>query len=427
MRHDAKAFAPNHETRLRKKQKSGNGIVSGNGFLRAAARLCLFVFVWVIIVISQIKKEKAIEQQIGRFERSARRRLRRLASISPRLGDLIISFPAAAYVIATNSVDPDAAGEAVRRVKEGCSLQEVAKPLGIPMWLKRVPPEAFSGNPSAFPDGEKFARSIAGRIPKNPEDACHWLSWVCFASQAADEEFALWIASEKPPFTQQLPSGRVPLRPLAVFAWYSRHSRSLAHELMEKPWQPSMRFSTAMSAMQGWLDRVAGLFKPQRPRRGPGRYSRRPSGGLRMVPLRTGPQLREEGRIMNHCVGDYVQQVATGECLIFSVRDGVDHIATMEIRHHAHRNGYSINQLQGPSNRRPSEAVRIFARNWVDQFSVDPTLAMQTNSEEFTLKPAQWQELWQPYTAAKGGAGFELKPANLEALLAEADALRLAT
>jgi PcfJ-like protein len=394
--------------------------------LRAVVQLCPFVFVWVTIVISQIKKAEAIEQQIGRFERSARRRLRRLASISPRLGDLIISFPAAAYVIATNSVGPDAAGEAVRRVKEGSSLQDVAKPLGIPMWLKRVPPEAFSGSPTAFPDGEKFARRIAGRIPQNPAHAVCWLNWVCFAGQAADEEFALWIAAEKPPFARPLPTDRVPLRPLAIFAWFSLHPRGLAHELMEKPWQPSMRFPKALSAMQAWLDRIARLFKPERPRRGFGRYSRRPSGGLRMVPLRTGPQLREEGRIMNHCVGDYAQQVATGQSLIFSVRDGVDHIATLEIRRQAHRNGYSINQLHGPSNRRPSEGVRIFARNWVDQFSADPTLALQTNSEEFTLKPAQWKELWQPYTAAKGNAGLELNPANLEALFAEADALRLA-
>lgn len=394
--------------------------------MRAVVELCLFVFVCLKIVIKQIKKAEAIEQQIGRFERSARRRLRRLASISPRLGDLIISFPAAAYVIATNSVSPDAAGEAVRRVKKGCSLQDVAKPLGIPMWLKRVPPEAFSGSPTAFPDSEKFARRIAGRIPQNPAHAVCWLNWVCFAGQSADEEFALWIAAEKPPCERRLPTDRVPLRPLAIFAWFSRHRRGLAHELIEKPWQPSMRFSKAVHAMQAWLDRITRLFKPERPRRGPGRYSRRPSGGLRMVPLRTGPRLREEGRIMNHCVGDYVQQVATGQSLIFSVRDGVDHIATLEVRQHPHRNGYSINQLQGPSNRRPSEGVRIFARNWVDQFSADPTLAMQTNSEEFTLKPALWEELWQPYTAAKGSAGFELNPANLEVLLAEADALRVA-
>lgn len=392
--------------------------------MRAAASLCSFVFFSVITVISQIEKAKAIEQQIGRFERSARRRLRRLASLSPRLGDLIISFPAAAYVIATNSVSPDAAGEAVRRVKEGSCLQDVAKPLGIPMWLKRVPPEAFSGSPTVFPDGEKFTRRIAGRIPQNPAHAVCWLNWVCLAGQAADDEFALWIAAEKPPFARPLPTDRVPLRPLAVFAWYSRHPRGLAHELMEKPWQPSMRFPKAVHAMQTWLDRVARLFKSERPRRGPGRYSRRPSGGLRMVPLRTGSQLREEGRIMSHCVGDYVRQVATGECLIFSVRDGVDHIATLEIRRQPHRNGYSINQLQGPSNRRPSEGVRIFARNWVDQFSADPALAMQTNSEEFTLRPATWEELWQPYTAAKGNAGFEPNPTNLERLLAEADALR---
>ncbi len=392
--------------------------------MRAAASACPFVFIWVITVISQIEKAKAIEQQIRRFERTARRRLRRFASISPRLGDLIISFPAAAYLIATDSLDPDAAGEAVRHVKAGFGLREVVKPLGLPMWLKLVPPEAFSGSFVDLPDGEKFAHRIASRIPQNPAHASSWLSWVCFAGQAADEEFALWIAVEKPPFTRPVPVALVPLRPLAVFAWYSRHPEGLGRELIEKPWQPSMRFATAVQAMQAWLDRVARLFKPERPRRGPGRYSRRPPGGLRMVPLRTGPQLYEEGHVMNHCVGDYAEQLAAGECLIFSVRDGPDRIATLEIRRQARSNVYAITQLQGPSNGQVSETVRNFACKWVDQYSVTPAIALESGAEEFTLSPAKWNELWQPYTAAKGNAGFIPNPTNLERLLAEADALR---
>lgn len=369
-------------------------------------------------------KEQAIAHQINRFERGARRRLRKLAGLSPRLGDLILSFPGAAFAIATSSIDPDLTGEAVRRVKAGCSLKEVAQPLGLPMWLKRVPPEAFTGQLTVLPDGDMFAQKIAQRIPQNPAYASCWLNWVSFAGLAGDHEFALWIAAQKPPFVRPVPVVQVPLRPLAVFAWLSNHGEGPARELIEKPWQPSMRFETATEAMRKWLDAIAQRFRPVRPRRGPGRYSRRNSGnGLRMVPLRTGPQLREEGRVMNHCVGTYAHLVASGECQIFSVRKGEIRLATMEIRRHGQRKAYGIIQLQGPGNSRVPEPVPSFARSWVERYSNDPASALVADDEEFTIAPAAWRQLWSPYADAKGWNGLEATPASLDKLLAEADLL----
>lgn len=385
-----------------------------------------FLF-WVTTVITQNEKEIAIEQQIRRFERSARRRLRRLASLSPRLGDLILAFPGAAYAIATDAVEPNRTGEAVRRVKEGYGLREVAQPLGLPMWLKRVPPEAFSGTLAGLPDGEKFARQISGRIPKSPAAAAGWLDWVSFAGQSAGDEFALWIAGQKPAFAGNIRANAVPLRPLAIYAWFSMQSGGPAHALIEKYWQPSMRYEKATLAMQHWLDQVAALFKTERPRRGPGRYSRRHSAGLRMVPLRTGSQLREEGRAMNHCVGTYANLVAAGECLIFSIRKGDDRLATLEIRTPWRRNAYAIAQVQGPGNSRVSSEVWDFARNWVDRYSADPVGALGSDEGEFTVKPEQWSRLWGPYIEEKGSIGLEPHSANLEKLLAEAELLTQAS
>ncbi|MBU1210606.1 MAG: PcfJ domain-containing protein [Alphaproteobacteria bacterium] len=368
-------------------------------------------------------KEKAIAHQISRFERGARRRLRKLAGLSPRLGDLILSFPGAAFAIATNSFDPDRTGEAVRRVKAGCGLKEIAQPMGLPMWLKRVPPEAFSGKLAALPNGEKFAQKIAQRIPQNPAYASCWLNWVSFAGQAGDDDFALWIAAQKPPFVRPVPVDRVPLRPLAVYAWFSNHGAGIASGLIEKPWQPTMRFETATAAMREWLDAIAERFRPVPPRRGPGRYSRRHGNGLRMVPLRTGPQLREEGRVMEHCVATYVHLVAAGECLIFSVRKGETRLATMEIRRHGQRKAYGILQLQGPGNSRVPEPVGSYAKSWVERYSADPASALLADDEEFQINPAAWHQLFEPYAAAKGWSGLESTSASLDRLLAEADLL----
>lgn len=385
--------------------------------------LALYFLLWVTIVITQSEKHEAIERQIRRFDRSVRRRLRKCAGLSPRFGDLIVSFPAAAYAIATDSVAPEATGEAVRRVKAGCGLREVAQPLGLPMWLKRVPPEALAGKLSDVPMGEKFAQKIAGRIPKNPAYATGWLGWVSFAGKAADEDFALWIASQKPPHVRNLPVDRIPLRPLAMFAWFSKHKGGQARDLIAKPWQPSMSFETAARGTQVWLDEVAGLFKPVRPRRGPGRYSRRDEGGLRMVALRTGPQLREEGHLMNHCVGTYAHLVAAGECMIYSVRERDQRLATVEVRRHGRNQTFQIVQLQGHSNRRPSEPVRRFAIDWVKQYAATPERGLKTVDSEYLVKISAWENLWQPYLAAKGRAGLEASAASFEKLIADADVI----
>ena len=369
------------------------------------------------------EKEKELEAQIQRFQRSARRRIRRLAHLSPRLADLVTSFPAATYVLATDAVPPDAAGEAVRRVKDGRSLREVADPLKLPLWLRWVPPEALTGSLGEIPNSEKFAKQIANRIPRYPAQAEGWLNWVCFAGQAAHEDFALWIAARKPIAHGRRQMQQIPLRPLAAYAWYSRQPAGAARDLISKPWQPSMNFETAAWLTQQWIDQIAKSFLAKRPRRGPGRYKRRPASGLTMVPLRTGMQLRDEGAYMCHCVADYIHLVANGDCQIFSIRENSLRVATMEIRPTRKPGGYQIIQIQGPNNSRVVDPVIEFARAWVSRYEVDPSAALEGDLELYDVKPGPWEYLWKPYKAAKGAQGFEPTVACLERLLADADLL----
>ncbi len=374
------------------------------------------------------RNRKAIEldNQIGRFEKSARRRIRKLAGLSPRLADLVHSFPAAAYVIATGSVQADQAGVAVRLVKDGESLKDVAQALKLPIWTKRLPPEAFMGKVAGLPDGEKFARQISGRIPQNPAYANGWLSWVSIAGAAADEEFALWVAGQQALFRRTIVGAPDSLRPLAAYAWFSRRKDGIARELINRPWQPSVSFEKATLGMQGWLDRIAARFRPVRPRRGPGRYSMKLRKGLTMVPLRTGPELREEGHAMDHCVATYAHLVAAGECQIFSVRDGAKRVATVEIRRRRDGRGFAVVQLQGPSNSRVERPVEEFVRVWVDRYSADPEMALRAGVETYAVKASEWNEIWGPYIAEKGKLGFEPTPTALERLIIDADMLRMA-
>jgi hypothetical protein len=43
---------------------------------------------------------------------------------------------------------------------------------------------------------------------------------------------------------------------VSLYAWFSAAGRTFAGELIEKAWQPEMRFSTALCYAQDWLDDI---------------------------------------------------------------------------------------------------------------------------------------------------------------------------
>ena len=68
---------------------------------------------------------------------------------------------------------------------------------------------------------------------------------------------------------------------------------------------------------------------------------------------------------MHHCVGSYAEKVATGECLIFSVRkeEDVEHpLATIEVQEK------KVKQLRAAYNNEPPEDVSVFVKKWEKKF-----------------------------------------------------------
>src|SRR5215472_16584616 len=87
---------------------------------------------------------RELESQIRRFPRGFRRRLRKLVRGSSRLGDLLYTFPGLAFILAAGGRPHEARGQAVKLVKDGQSLAGAASAVDLPIWMKRLPPEAFS-------------------------------------------------------------------------------------------------------------------------------------------------------------------------------------------------------------------------------------------------------------------------------------------
>src|SRR5262249_31405214 len=157
---------------------------------------------------------RELESQIRRFPRSFRRRLRKLVRGSSRLGDLLYSFPGLAFVLAAGGRPHVARGRAVELVKEGQSLSKVASALDLPLWMRRLPPEAFSEPFGMVPGNEAFGRRIVNEIPDKPDITAMWLRWVLFGAEACGEGFALWLAKQR--IYQAEDADRVPLLPLAA-------------------------------------------------------------------------------------------------------------------------------------------------------------------------------------------------------------------
>ncbi|MEM1370839.1 MAG: PcfJ domain-containing protein, partial [Pseudomonadota bacterium] len=332
--------------------------------------------------------------------------------------DLLFSFPAVAFAFVSGYGELGQRERAMRLVKSGTNLRAIAAALQLPFWMKRLPPEAFT-QPfgSALPDGERFAKRIVCFIPEDRLQAAAWLSGVLMAHRLAGDDFACWLAANRRVALSEHRHRQAAIGLLAAFAWYSRHKQPQASALIGRRWSPQQKLSNSTRAALMWSHEIV-KFAAMRPiRRGPGRYSRgNRTNGLVMVALRRPESLIEEGQLMNHCVASYIDDVARGDCLIFSLRRNGQRVATMEVvRSGARRQEARIEQLYGPSNSRVDRATYAAAKAWVaarqtgaqHSYRQQPlaTVAVdEVDTPETEIDVRRWVPLWQPYVDAVPGA-----------------------
>jgi hypothetical protein len=136
-----------------------------------------------------------------------------------------------------------------------------------------------------------------------------------------------------------------------------------------------------------------------------------------MVPLRTAHALREEGEIMDNCVGSYAGMVAARECLIYSVRRGSHRVATLEVRWYGGaRSAPRIVQLEGPGNTNADPAIWEAANEWLAA-QEDFFLATTSNIARMSVDATRWKALWLPYINAKGPKALHLDRPDQRALV----------
>ncbi|HXF55023.1 MAG TPA: PcfJ domain-containing protein [Hyphomicrobiaceae bacterium] len=353
--------------------------------------------------VSTAEPRRDPEALARRFAPAVRREVRRLLRASSRFVDLAVIFPGALHAIAAADTGREARRAAIELVLAGAPLKQVAEALGLAMWLRRLPPEAFSAWPAKVPEGESFARRIVNCLPRSRMQSAFWLSAVGFAAEAVHEDFAVWLAHQS--VYAEPGDPRRLFAVLAAYAWFSGQPFRPAHGLMIVPWRPEISIETALCATKSWLNRIrlVLVLRPgviSDPWLEPGE-----AGGFTFVPLLDANQLLEEAQAMHNCADQYADRIARDRCRLFSVRrKGGARVATLEIGAHMREPGVlDITQLKARHNMPAPLEVWQAGHAWLAKqrgLRRVPALAPPPRP----IDAAGWARLMEPYRDKKGGA-----------------------
>ncbi|MGH1351683.1 MAG: PcfJ domain-containing protein [Methyloligellaceae bacterium] len=339
-----------------------------------------------------------MEAQIKRFPEKHRSCIRRLVRQHDYTTDLLNSFPALAFALATDYGAEEDRNAALRLIKNGQPLRFISEAFGLPYWLRKVPPEAFQNKLAVFPMDPEFNRKIAGALPLQWNAMANWLEYVPKACAYANEEFAIWLSKQK--IFKEEYSIALQIYTAAAYAWFSQRPETFAGGLIEKAWSKSATYETVMQHVSLWLNNMKvklcfGSGGISDSWLSPGQV-----GGYSFVPLLTADALKDEGQRMDHCVADYTLSVAHNGCRIFSVRRGGKHIATLEIQNHVEHPGIpAIEQLYGHSNAEVPQAVWQATFAWLAK---QEEYKLPSYNNEPDLDVTIWKQLWAPYWEEKG-------------------------
>lgn len=329
-------------------------------------------------------------RQLNRYDVCCRPAVQALARSHPRLADLAWSFPALLFTLAMRRGSP-AAQAAVRQIIVGTGLKEAANTVGLPAWLRSLPPEAFRLPLPPMPEGDAFARQIANHLPTSPRDAARWLAAVSDAFTIAGESIALWVARE----TASKPHEVRSLRLVYLWIWYCSADGTPANTFVEKSWSMAMTYATARKAAQRWFNRSSlWLYLGSTPMEDTWAVSGSFSG-YDFVPLATANDIEAEATAMQNCLVTYGDSVAGNASSLWSVRRAGQRVATLELTRSV-EDGYPvICMMKQAGNARCSADEWLAARRW---------LASQNLACSFSHRAKvdrdRWFALWKPYWIA---------------------------
>lgn len=332
---------------------------------RVFTRLCGMVFMRPNLLRAPVRgaaRSDLLERQFRRYRPQFQGAVRALAARHSRVADLAVSFPALLFALAVPRPGLDPA-RAIERTIEGVALAEVAAAADVPLWLRKLPPEAFSRPIVKLPDGEIFRRQIANHLPCSPKVAPIWLEAVADIANLAHEAIAVWIAKEIAREKRGINLNR--LRLVGLWAWFSSQSDTLGRGMMQKPWTPDMRIGSALDAADDWRTNIALRVNLGREPIAdvwlqPGRVA-----GYDFLPLTSVSDIAEEAAAMRNCLCTYGYNLAHNRSRLWSMRKDDQRVATLKVALGYHDPLLNIVELSAVENAAVSLEVWWAARQWL--------------------------------------------------------------
>jgi hypothetical protein len=322
--------------------------------------------------------------------------VRHLATQHPRIADLAVSFPALLFALAAprSGLDP---APALARVVAGRSLVEAAKAADLPMWLRKLPPEAFTRPIPKLPDGAVLRRQIANHVPLSPKLMPAWLQIVADIAEVAHESAAVWIAREFIREPQRVKSAR--LRRIGLWIWFSGLPETFGNGLIETRWTPDIGIAPAIAAADAWrtlieLHANMGRLPIADTWLQPGWVA-----GYDFLPLTSAAEVTEEAVAMRNCLRTYGEYLAHNHGRLWSVRQAGERVATLRVACCRQDPLPSIVELKGPGNAKVSHELWWAARQWLNKHDLLHVDAVRRGTA--ALDRPTWLSLWRPYWLAK--------------------------
>jgi hypothetical protein len=269
-----------------------------------------------------------VERHLRRYPAAVQTAVRAAARLHPHVADLAVSFPALLFAIATTRRDADRA-RLFAAIVEGEPLARVAALAGIPLWLRKLPPETFTRPIPPLPNGALFRRQIANHLPASAKFAPVWLDAVSRAALWGHEGLAIWFAREltrEPKRARKLDY----LNAVALWAWYSAHVPTDT-SFVERPWHPAMHFKTALAAADDWRTRVALHLSIGTIVIADMWLQPAVVGGFEFVPLDTAQAIADEAAAMNNCLCGYGANLAHDGSRLWGIRKDGARVADVSI------------------------------------------------------------------------------------------------
>lgn len=323
--------------------------------------------------------------------------MRTLAAQHPRLADLALSFPALLFALAVprRGLDP---AWAIARAIEGAPLAEVAAAAGVPLWLRRLPPEALSQRLAPLPDSRSFRCQIANHLPLLKEAAV-WLRAVSEMADLADEAAVVWIAREMVRDRRDVKLDR--LRLIGLWTWFSERPDTFGHGMIEKRWTPDLKMSSAYDAVYEWRTTIS--LHVSLGRAPIADLWLRPACvcGYDFQPLASVSEIAEEAAAMNNCLRTYGDNVAHNYSRLWSMRQDGQRIATLKVAFRDQEPLPNVLELKGPGNADAPFEAWWAARQWLNLYDLSRANPKQHDWNSVPLDRATWMSLWRPYWLAK--------------------------